>query len=82
MMLDELRALLALLRESGVSAYETPELKLAFHGEAPDPTEWSDFRAQMRKERDEEEEDEERVQFAHVAGGPPPRFTPSNGQPD
>lgn len=68
--LGHLRALLEILKEAGVSRYESADLKL----ELSSGGKWTDFRSDLAKQREAEEDEEERVQFAHVAGGPPPRF--------
>lgn len=74
MAIEELRALLALLKESGVTRYRAADLEIELR---PSGGEWTDFRSQIRKSREEEEEEEEAIQFAHVRGGPPPRFAGS-----
>ena len=67
---NELRALLDLLKEAGVTRFESADVKIELGAGGK----WTDFRAELAREREAEEEEEERVQFAHVAGGPPPRF--------
>jgi hypothetical protein len=68
--LSELRELLEILKDAGVTRYEAADLKI----EMGSSGKWTDFRSELARQREAEEEDEERVQFAHVAGGPPPRI--------
>lgn len=71
--IDQLRELLAVLKEAGVTSFESGGVKIELGAGGK----WTDFRAELARERDAEAEEEERVQFAHVAGGPPPRFSDS-----
>lgn len=77
--LDELKELLSVLREAGVSQYATEGLTLHLGSAPPKPegdAEWLDIEKRLKQQEARDAQRELEIQFAHV-GGPPPRSSSS-----